>query len=315
MVHYTSLHSLIVYTLRKSIKMSHLAAGKAITIKMLLSHSLTGSLIGRGGKAIQDLNDISDAKIRVSANTEYYPGTSDRVVVIVGELQAVKLAQTLIWEMIALISSAANPKEIEWNPREALSILGHNDGVEISGKMTIPAAAGGLILGKAGANIQSISEESGAHVTMTSKEDAIFTHERVLTISGRLGSCVKCTELILQKLDEPAEPTPYINRGATYALPLSSTTAYGSTFANTGYGGYPNAPYGLPGGRGGPGGGGGILHGHGAGAGADDGTLAAETTTTFMVPDALVGNIFGRQGATMREIQSISRATVSVSAR
>jgi len=294
--------------------MSNLAAGKVITIKMLLSHSLTGSLIGRGGKAIQDLNDISDSKIRVSANTDYYPGTSDRVVVIVGELHAVKLAQNLIWEMIALISSAANPKEVEWNPREMLNILGHNNGTEVSGKITIPAAAGGLILGKGGANIQSISEESGAHVTMTSKEDAIFTHERVLTISGPLGSCVKCTELILNKLDEPAEPTPYINRGATYALPLSGTTAYGSTFANAGYGGYSNAPYGgLSGGRGGLGGG--SLHGHGPSAGADDGTLAAETTTTFMVPDALVGNIFGRQGATMREIQSISRATVSVSAR
>lgn len=293
--------------------MSNLAAGKIITIKMLLSHSLTGSLIGRGGKAIQDLNDISDAKIRVSANTDYYPGTSDRVVVIVGELHAVKLAQNLIWEMIALISSAPNPKEIEWNPREMLNILGQNNSMEVSGKITIPAAAGGLILGKGGANIQSISEESGAHVTMTSKEDAIFTHERVLTISGSLGGCVKCTELILHKLDEPAEPTPYINRGATYALPLSGTTAYGSTFANSGFGGYSSAPYdGHTGGRGGLSGGGG---GHLGSAGADDGTLAAETTTTFMVPDALVGNIFGRQGATMREIQSISRATVSVSAR
>lgn len=296
--------------------MSNLVAGKVITIKMLLSHSLTGSLIGRGGKAIQELNDISEAKIRVSANTEYYPGTSDRVVVIVGELHAVKLAQNLIWEMIALISNAANPKEVEWNPREMLNILGHNDNMEVSGKITIPAAAGGLILGKGGANIQSISEESGAHVTMTSKEDAIFTHERVLTISGSLGSCVKCTALVLHKLDEPVEPTPYINRGASYALPLSGSTAYGSTFPNSAFGGYSSAPYGgMTSGRGGLAGGGGGHLGHGAGAGADDATLAAETTTTFMVPEALVGNIFGRQGATMREIQSISRATVSVSAR
>lgn len=296
--------------------MSDPTTGKVISLKMLLSHTLAGSLIGRGGKAIQDLNDLTGAKVRVSGNTEYYPGTSERVVLIVGELPSVILAQNLIWEMVAIVTSAVNPKEVEWNPREVVTFLGRNEGMEVSGKITIPAAAGGLILGRGGANIQSIAEESGAHATMTSKEDAIFTQERVLTISGRVGSCVKCTTLVLHKLDEPMESTPYINRGTSYALPLNSNTAYGSAFPTAAFNGYSSVPY--PGLSGGGGGGGQYRRGHAGPSAAfadTDSALTAETTMTFMVPDDLVGNIFGRQGATMREIQSISRANVSVSPR
>lgn len=332
--------------------------GKVISLKVLLSHNLTGSLIGLGGKAIKELIEITGAKIHVSANTEPYPGTSDRVVVIHGELDAVVLAINLVWEMIALVASAANPKEVEWNPRERLIFLGQNDDVEVVGKLTIPAAAGGLILGRGGANIQTIAEESQANVTMTSKEDAIFTQERVITISGSLGNCIKCTILIIHKLDEPTDFTQYANRGTSYASPLSPGTAFGPSFASGGYGVFGAAPYGTmssqqgfrraPSASGGPylqhpspdrglyagqqahhphphshphshgllGLGGGGLRGGGSHEDVAGGLgLPTEATITFTVPDELVGNIFGRQGATMREIIGISRARVTVSPR
>jgi transcription initiation factor TFIID subunit TAF12 len=42
---------------------------------------------------------------------------------------------------------------------------------------------------------------------------------------------------------------------------------------------------------------------------------AAETVITLSVPNELMGNIFGKQGATLREIISLSGARVSVSGR
>lgn len=303
--------------------MSQAPPSKTVAIKLLLSHNLTGSLIGLGGKSIKELIEITGAKVHVSSNTEPYPGTPERVVMISGEIDAVTLAQTLVWEMIALVTSAENPKEVEWNPKDMLNYLGQNDSAEVTGKVTIPAAAGGLILGKGGANIQSIAELSGASVNMTSKEDALFTHERIITITGTVGSCIKCTGLILRKLDEPEESIPYVNRGTTYSSPVSAGNPFGIPYSNNAYGAYGGGmmPYGgaqshhqgfrrggsqFRGGSGGAVGGsiGGVGHPqqqqhfshpqHGASE-LDAVGMPTETTITFTVPDELVGNIFGRQ--------------------
>jgi predicted RNA-binding protein YlqC (UPF0109 family) len=47
--------------------------------------------------------------------------------------------------------------------------------------------------------------------------------------------------------------------------------------------------------------------------GAD--AISASTTISLAVPENLVGNILGKQGATMREIMSLSGAKVVVSPR
>jgi RNA-binding protein Nova len=289
--------------------MSEPKSGKTVSIKMLLSNNLAGSLIGLGGKSIKDLIEVSGAKVHVSASAEPYPGTSDRVIAISGDLESVSLAQNLIWEMIGLITSAENPREVQWNPKDMVNFLGQNDGVEVTGKVTIPAAAGGLILGKGGSNIQSMAEESGANIGMSSKEEAIFTQERVLTITGTLGSCMKATSLIMQKLDEPAEFTPYVNKGTTYSTAHMQSNPFVMPFG--GYGvfgaGIPYPTMGAPasgrregrqgGHRGNGGGGQGGGGGYYPGSSELDNAAAAtpvETTITFTVPDEMVGNILGK---------------------
>ena len=48
---------------------------------------------------------------------------------------------------------------------------------------------------------------------MSSKEEALFTQERVLTISGDTGRCIKCSHLVLAKLAEQDEIIQYATRG------------------------------------------------------------------------------------------------------
>ena len=127
---------------------------KKISIKILLSNALAGSLIGSGGRAIKELMSESGARISVSSNTELYPGTSDRIVLINGTYASVTMAITLVWEMLALISGAESAKDVEWSPSAIISMLGQNDENDVSCKLTIPAATGGLILGRGGANIR-----------------------------------------------------------------------------------------------------------------------------------------------------------------
>mmetsp|Transcript_17666 Transcript_17666/g.29596 ORF Transcript_17666/g.29596 Transcript_17666/m.29596 type:complete len:362 (+) Transcript_17666:147-1232(+) len=305
--------------------------GKRLTIKMLLSNNITGSLIGAGGKSIKEMQTVTGAKVHVSSNSEPYPGTSDRVIVISGEFEAVSLTQTLIWELIALVSSAESAKEVQWSPQAMVGFLGQNDSVEVVGKVTIPAAAGGMILGRGGANIRTMAEESGTRVNMTGKDEALFTQERVMTISGGVGNCIKCTNLILNKLLEPEEIIPYVNRGSSYAaatgtvfgMPYGPGIGYMNGGGNVGGMHHVGPTAGVKRGYAGSTGPGahqqqqaammGALQ---AAAGEDGGGLPmAETVITLSVPNDLMGNIFGRQGATLREIISLSGARVTVSGR
>lgn len=180
---------------------------KKVTIKALLSNSLTGSLIGTQGKSIKELISITDAKINVSGASDTYPGTTDRVILISGTKEAVSLAQTLIWEMIGLMSkhsadNGGDTRLIEWNPRTAFEALGTNDTVEVQGKFSIPAAAGGAVLGKGGETIRAFAADSGARVAMSGKDEALFTQERIITIAGTVANCISCTDMVIAKLAE-----------------------------------------------------------------------------------------------------------------
>lgn len=281
---------------------------KKISIKFFFSNALAGLLIGNGGKSIKELIEVSDARVNVSGMNEVYPGTNDRVVVLTGSLEAVSLAQTLIWEMLSQISKEGNnrPKNIEWSPKVAVGSLGQNYDIPVSAKIAIPAASGGLILGRGGSTIKGIAEESGAKVSMTNKEEAIFTHERIISIDGDAGACIKCTDMILAKLNEQDEIESFVNRGTSYASPLQSQ------FGMNGMG--------RPGSNGGRGRGdsrkldGKGKHFEENEESAVDSAIS-KTTITLTIPDELVGHILGRQGSTMREIISLSGADVKVSAR
>lgn len=180
---------------------------KKVSLKFLLSNSLTGSLIGTQGKAIKELITITDAKINVSSASDFYPGTSERVILLSGTKEAVSLAQTLLWEMIGLMAKHAaenggDTRLVEWNPRTAFESLGSNDSVEVTGKFSIPAAAGGVVLGKGGETLRGFSSQTSTRVTMSGKDEALFTQERIVTLSGTVGGCIACTDLILNKLHE-----------------------------------------------------------------------------------------------------------------
>jgi hypothetical protein len=193
-------------------------------------------------------------------------------------------------------------KNSEWSPETVSLALGKNNETEVVSKISIPAATGGLILGRAGSTIKSIAEESGAKILMTGKDEALFTHERVLTISGETGACIKCTELILAKLDEQEDLEPYVNRGTTYASPLTSTF---------GFGGHNNQNNGQNGNQSGRGGGRFPRNNNTNGPRdnnraphrdqlqqAHDGNPAlsiSDTTITLSIPNELIGNIFGKQ--------------------
>lgn len=124
-------------------------------------------IIGTAGKSIKEMINVTGARIIVSGALEVYPGTNDRVVLITGTLDSVSLAQTLMWEMIAQNVKAGTDRSSEWSPEAVVKSLGMNDNVEVTSKISLPAAVGGLILGRGGETIRSMATESGAKIVMT----------------------------------------------------------------------------------------------------------------------------------------------------
>jgi hypothetical protein len=63
---------------------------------------------------------------------------------------------------------------------------------------------------------------------MNSKEDALFTQERIITVSGSVAECRSCVSMIVDKLSEDLEAAQYVNRGLSYTAHLSTGAGAGT---------------------------------------------------------------------------------------
>lgn len=65
-------------------------------LRFLASNAEAGSIIGKGGSTISDFQSRSNARIQLSRNFEYFPGTSDRIIMVSGTYDEVLDAVELI---------------------------------------------------------------------------------------------------------------------------------------------------------------------------------------------------------------------------
>ena len=155
--------------------------------KMLISDNAAGAIIGKSGKTISDLQTQSKARIKVSQTADFYPGTNERTILLSGPVHTILDAQELIWDKMAQFSKP-RPANGRAPPASADEDEDEDESPAfVMGKVLIPNDSGGLIIGRGGATIKAIQEESGARVQINPKEelDSKISKERVLTISGR----------------------------------------------------------------------------------------------------------------------------------
>lgn len=82
-------------------------APPGFTAQVLVPDTLIGSILGRGGKTLNELQMHSNTRIRISQRGEYIPGTRNRVVTIRGPTaHSVSLAQYLMSQRMVLPPTA-----------------------------------------------------------------------------------------------------------------------------------------------------------------------------------------------------------------
>ncbi|XP_074765923.1 RNA-binding protein Nova-1 isoform X3 [Athene noctua] len=200
-------------------------------LKVLIPSYAAGSIIGKGGQTIVQLQKETGATIKLSKSKDFYPGTTERVCLIQGTVEALNAVHGFIAEKIREM-----PQNVA--KTEPVSILQPQTTVNPDRikqvKIIVPNSTAGLIIGKGGATVKAIMEQSGAWVQLSQKPDGINLQERVVTVSGEPEQNRKAVELIIQKIQEDPQSGSCLNISyANVTGPVANSNPTGSPYANT----------------------------------------------------------------------------------
>ncbi|KAK6136117.1 hypothetical protein DH2020_030133 [Rehmannia glutinosa] len=140
--------------------------------------------IRKGGSTINDIQSQSGARIQLSRNFEYFPGTSDRIIMVSGTVDDILKAVDLI------LSKLLDEDGGETVPESKI-------------RLVVPNSSCGGLIGKGGSIIRSLIEDSRASIKI-SPQDNYYPglHDRLVTVTGALAEQMRAVELILLKLVE-----------------------------------------------------------------------------------------------------------------
>ncbi|GFN94504.1 RNA-binding protein nova-1 [Plakobranchus ocellatus] len=201
-----------------------------IHLKILVPSVAAGAIIGKGGETIAQIQKDAGARVKMSKANDFYPGTTERICLIMGSPESVRQVNSFIMEKIREKpeSNPASPTK----PDDAKNNFERHRQV----KVLIPNSTAGMIIGKGGNYIKQIKEESGAYVQISQKSKETNLPERCVTVAGEMDANMKAMDLILQKIVEDPQSSSCPNISyADYTGPVASANPTGSPFANTPY--------------------------------------------------------------------------------
>eukprot|EP00292_Cryptomonas_paramecium_P006823 CAMPEP_0113663326 /NCGR_PEP_ID=MMETSP0038_2-20120614/1077_1 /TAXON_ID=2898 /ORGANISM="Cryptomonas paramecium" /LENGTH=460 /DNA_ID=CAMNT_0000578335 /DNA_START=14 /DNA_END=1392 /DNA_ORIENTATION=- /assembly_acc=CAM_ASM_000170 len=164
-----------------------------VAVKVLFSNKEAGTVIGRKGATIANIQERSAAVVRVSHSGDYFPGTEDRIVLVKGTVSTVRAALDMIFTELYSESET-------WKQISSSQGVNSSDAV-LSSSIVIPEGAAGPLIGKGGENIRIITESSNAKVQLVPKEKQTApVPERIVTIQGTLPQIIKASSLIVERM-------------------------------------------------------------------------------------------------------------------
>ncbi|PIN06888.1 RNA-binding protein NOVA1/PASILLA [Handroanthus impetiginosus] len=244
---------------------------KGTHLRFLLSNAEAGSIIGKGGSTINDIQSKSRTRVQLSRNYEYFPGTTDRIIMVSGIVGEILKAVDLI------LSKLLDEFYVE---------DGGDTDPESNIRLVVPNSSCGGIIGKGGATIRSLIEDSRANIKISPQD--IYSPglpDRLIIITGTLGDQMRAIELILLKLIKD----PYYLQSVNAPFPYAALLYNGMNYVPNGVGvKYQN-----------------WLQNQ------ED----RSTSVTIGIADEHIGLIVGRGGRTIMEISQFSGARVKISNR
>ncbi|XP_073417353.1 RNA-binding protein Nova-2-like [Dendrobates tinctorius] len=199
-------------------------------LKVLIPSYAAGSIIGKGGQTIVQLQRETGATIKLSKSKDFYPGTTERVCLVQGTAEALMSVHNFIAEKVREVPQGATKSDL------GVLIPAHNN---ISAerakqaKLIVPNTTAGLIIGKGGSTVRSIMEESGAWVQLSQKPAGPNLQERVVTVSGEPNQVQRAIRNIIHKArEDPPQGTAHLNISYINSQgPVANSNPTGSPYA------------------------------------------------------------------------------------
>ncbi|XP_011622887.1 protein BTR1 isoform X2 [Amborella trichopoda] len=281
---------------------------KPASVRFLVSNAAAGSVIGKGGSTITEFQSQSGARIQLSRNHEYFPGTTDRIIMISGTVDEILTAMDFI--LSKLQSELHNEDGDDVDPRLKLRLI-------------VPNSGCGGIIGKAGSTIKSFIENSHAGIKISPQDHGyVGMSDRLVTITGSLEEQLQAVSLIISKLIEDPHYSQWANSPLSYTgvnfsglhgvpvgyvLPPVGPVAYNLiNYGSNGVGGkYKNNKGLIP-----------PVMALRQSSGPQDGpSNSVPNSITLGVGDEHIGAVVGRGGRSVMEIMQVSGARIKISDR
>jgi len=191
-----------------------------LLLKILVPAYAAGSIIGKCGQTITQLQKDSGAVIKLSKAKDFYPGTTERIGLVTGDAAALKHVYRFMTE-----------KTFEFPVPKDMAI--QNGDRHKQAKIIVPNTTAGLIIGKAGATIKHIMESTGAKVQLSQKPEQINLQERVITVTGEKSELYNAGDVILAKIKEDPQSGSCPNLSYSgFAGPVANANPTGSPYAD-----------------------------------------------------------------------------------
>lgn len=253
---------------------------ETVEVILLVASNDMGQVIGKGGETIKSIRAESGASIYTS---KFLKNVGERTAKLTGTIEQVCTAIRMVIDSVS--------KELP-----SITLLGEYRNL-------------GALIGKQGANIKQLREESGAKIFIT-KECIGNSTQKEIQISGDYEGVMRAVESVVTKLAEGETATriPYVP-GEVGGQGMGRVMA---SFPLTGAGGRFNQ---LLGGAGSQGISPGMIT---QGMGYDDigvsGTSVCRIETIMWVPKEVIGQIIGRGGENIKTVRMQSTAHVNIDA-
>ncbi|XP_055901877.1 RNA-binding protein Pasilla isoform X7 [Eupeodes corollae] len=207
-------------------KRSHFSSGDSTYhMKILVPAVASGAIIGKGGDTIASLQKDSGARVKMSKSHDFYPGTAERVCLITGSVEGIMNVIDFIMDKIRE-KPDLNTKIVDIDSKQAQER-------DKQVKILVPNSTAGMIIGKGGAYIKQVKEESGSYVQISQKPKDISLQERCITIIGDKENNKNACKMILSKIVEDPQSGTCLN--VSYADvngPVANFNPTGSPYAS-----------------------------------------------------------------------------------
>ncbi|BES89955.1 Hypothetical protein domain [Nesidiocoris tenuis] len=193
--------------------------------KILVPSGAAGAIIGKGGETIAQLQKETNARVKMSKANDFYPGTSERICLISGSIEAIMEALEFINFKIREKPDLSNPKTTDHDGKPDR---------EKQVKILVPNTTAGMIIGKGGSYIKQLKEDSGAYVQISQKAKEQSLQERCITVMGDFENNKKACAMILSKVQEDPQSGSSLNISyADIPGPVANFNPTGSPYAHT----------------------------------------------------------------------------------